>query len=132
MTIKNFHLSATNRQSLYAKIGQLDPMRIWLVNVTEAKKKRSIPQNRWMRGFAKDFGAYLGYTEDQMYDLIMYKFCPEFIRDPETGAEVRMPGHFSKKQDGTDRDTKDAAQIQELVLQWAAELGFIWDMEMAA
>lgn len=129
MTIKNFHLSATNRQSLYAKIGQLDPMRIWLVNVTEAKSKRSIEQNKWIRGFAADFGKHFGYRPDEAYQLLMFKFCPEFFIDPETGNEVRMPGHFSKKQDQSPRTTKEAAEIQEYIIEWACSLGFIWEAQ---
>jgi hypothetical protein len=129
--IKNFHVTPHNRLFLYQKIERLDPTKDWVANFEVKKSKRSIPQNKWMRGFAADFGAHLGYSTDEAYELLMYKFCPEFIVDPETGEEIRKPGHFSKKQDGTPRDTKEAAEIQEAVLMWAASLGFVWDMEAA-
>lgn len=130
--IKNYRMSASNRQFLIQKISQLDPMRIWVVNAVEAKSKRSNEQNRWIRGFAADFGKYLGYTPDEMYSLLMFKFCPEFICDPTTGTDTRMPGHFSKLQDGSPRTTADAALIQEAIERWAAELGFIWLEGVAA
>lgn len=124
--IRNFHITPHNLPFLVQKLERLDCHKQWVVNVTEKRTKRSNEQNRWMRGFATDFGAYLGYTPDQAYELLMYEFCPEFVTHPNTGKEVRLPGHFSQKQDGTPRDTKDAAEIQEAVLRWAAELGFVW------
>jgi hypothetical protein len=62
-----------------------------------------------------------------MYALLMYKFCPEYIKDPSSGEEIRKPGHFSKKQDGTPRNTKEAAEVQDAVQRWAEELGFVWE-----
>jgi hypothetical protein len=125
--IKNFHITPANRENLFAKISALDPHKSWICNITEKKSKRSNDQNRWMRGFAADFGAHIGYTPDEAYTLLMFKFCPEFVTDPETGAEIRMPGHFSTKQDKTPRNTAEAAEIQEAVTIWAAQMGFLWE-----
>ena len=126
--MKPFHLTPSNRAYLIDKINKLDPTKVWEVVIRERKSKRSLEQNRWMRGFATDLGEYLGYTPDACYEVLMFKFCPEFITDPETGAEIRIPGHFGKKQDGTPRNTKEAAEIQEAVQTWAAsELGFYWE-----
>lgn len=124
MTIKNFHLSATNRQSLYAKIGQLDPMRIWLVNVTEAKSKRSIEQNSRLWGLYKALGDHLGHTADEVHMLMGYKF----LRELKTinGETVEIIKSTTKL------NTKDMAEYQEAIERWAAELGFIWIEEMAA
>jgi hypothetical protein len=124
--IKNFHITAQNLPFLVQKLERLSPDKRWVCNVTEKKSKRSNEQNKWLRGFAADFGAYLGYEPDQAYELLMFKFCPEFIVDPETGEETRLPGHFSKKQDGTPRNTQEAAEIQDAVQRWAASLGFVW------
>jgi hypothetical protein len=127
--IKNFHITPANRDNLFAKISALDPHKSWICNITEKKTKRSNQQNKWMRGFADAFGDHFGYTRDEAYDMLMYKFCPEFVIDPETGAEIRMPGHFSTKQDGTPRNTKEAADIQEAVTIWGAQMGFVWGGE---
>lgn len=124
--MKPFAITPANRQYLIAKIEALDPTKNWEAIIRERKTQRSLDQNRWMRGLAADFGAYLGYSPDDCYDLFMFKFCPEFVIDPQTGAEIRKPGHFSKKQDGTPRSTKEAADVQEAVQKWAAELGFVW------
>lgn len=124
--IKNFHITPSNRDNLFAKIIALDPHKQWVCNITEKKSKRSNDQNRWMRGFAKDFGAHFGYTPDEAYAMLMYKFCPEFVTDQDTKVEIRLPGHFSRKQDGTPRNTEEAAKIQEAVTIWAAQQGFVW------
>lgn len=128
--IKNFHITQQNKSNLIAKIEALDPHKQFVCNITEKKSKRSNDQNRWMRAFAADFGAHIGYTPDEAYTLLMYKFCPEFMTDPETGEEHRFPGHFSRKQDGTPRNTAEAAEIQEAVLVWGAQIGFIWEMDI--
>jgi hypothetical protein len=125
--IRNWHITPDNRGMLGARINSLDPTRQWVCNITEKKSRRSNEQNKWMRGFAKAYGEELGYSQDDMYDILMYKFCPEFVTDPETKAEIRKPGHFSKLQDGTPRCTKDAADIQDAVQRWAGDLGFVWD-----
>lgn len=126
--ITNFTLSAGNEASLIEKIKRLDKTNtLYSVNIQPKKSKRSNQQNKWVRGLAKDFGEYLGYTPDECYELLMYKFCPEFIENPENGDEIRVPGHFSKKQDGRPRDTKDAAEIQDAMQRWAAQLGFVWE-----
>lgn len=124
MTIKNFHMSATNRQFLHAKIDQLDPMHIWLVNVTEAKSKRSIEQNSRLWGLYKALGEYFGHTADEMHQLMGYKF----LRELKTinGESVEIIKSTTKL------NTKQMTEYQEAIERWAADLGFIWEGEMAA
>lgn len=128
--LSSFTIGDSNREAYCQKILALPKGVLYQSRVTEKKSKRSNEQNKWMRGFAADFGLHFGYSPDEAYDLLMYKFCPEFVTDPE-GNEIRMPGHFSKLQDGTPRDTKNAAEIQEQVLIWGANLGVMF-MERAA
>jgi hypothetical protein len=127
--IKNFHITPANRDNLFAKISALDPHKSWICNITEKKTKRSNSQNKWIRGFAAAFGEHFGYSPDEAYSILMYKFCPEFTVDMDTGEEIRMPGHFSMKQDRTPRDTKDAAEIQDAITVWSAQHGFVWSNE---
>jgi hypothetical protein len=122
-----FIITANNRQQAIEQIKRLDLTQQWEMCISPRKSKRSLEQNSWMRGFASDLGKHLGYSPDDMYDLLMYKFCPEYIRDPVTKEDIRKPGHFSKKQDGTPRNTKEAADVQDAVQRWAEELGFVWE-----
>lgn len=122
-----FVITPQNKPHAIAQIERLDPTKHWDMIIREHKSKRSLEQNSWMRGFAKDFGEYLGYSPDECYEMLMYKFCPHFITDPEAHKEIRTAGHFSKKQNGSPRTTAEAAEIQDAVQRWAAQLGFLWE-----
>jgi hypothetical protein len=125
--MKPFVITPQNKPYAIELINKLDPTKQWQMSITEKKSKRSLEQNKWMRGFAKDAGDYFGYDADRFYEMLMFKFCPEYIVNLDTGEEVRKPGHFSKKQDGTPRTTGEAAEIQDAVQRWAAEFGFVWE-----
>ena len=116
--IKDFNISKSNLPFLFEKINALDQTVSWVCNVREKKIQRSTEQNNWVRGFAKDFGEYLGYDADAMYDILMYKHNPTFIVIDD--KEVRLAGHFSKLK------TDKAAQVQDAIERWASELGFVW------
>lgn len=111
----------SNLDNLTAWLRRLDPTKVWEVSVREWKSKRSLEQNRWIRGFATDLGAFLGYEPDEMYDVLMYKFNPNFVTDKDTGDQIRLAGHFSKL------DTAKAAEVQDAVQRWAADMGFYWE-----
>jgi hypothetical protein len=96
--IKNYHITPQNLSFLVQKMERLDPHKRWVCNVTEKKSRRSNEQNKWMRGFAADFGAHLGYSPDEAYELLMYKFCPEFITDPERRHELAQQETYPIRQ----------------------------------
>lgn len=125
--MKPFVITPQNKPHAIAHIERLDPTKQWEMIIRERKSTRSLEQNRWIRGFAADLGDYLGYSPDECYEMLMFKFCPHFIVDPQTQKEIRTAGHFSKKQDGTPRNTAEAAEVQDAVQRWAAELGFVWE-----
>lgn len=110
-----------NTAPLYAQIERLDPTQRFKVTVTPWKSKRSLAQNKWVRGYAKDLGKHLGYEPDEMYEILMYKFNPLFITDKETSEVIRLPGHFSSLK------TDAAAEVQNEIQRWASGLGFYWD-----
>jgi hypothetical protein len=115
-----FTIALNNRARICEQILALDE-RLWQCTIVEHKSKRSIPQNKWVRKFAREFGKHIGYDEDDAYDLLMYKCNPVFKIDPITGEEIRLAGHFSKL------DTKKAAEVQELIIRFCIELGFYWE-----
>ena len=65
--------------------------------------------------------AHIGYEADEAYTLLMYKCNPLFITDKATGEVIRMAGSFGKL------NTKEAAEVQEAMIRFAAETGFYWD-----
>lgn len=117
----DYTINASNRKSLCEKINALDPLPLWQCTIRLKKSKRSLEQNRWARGFATAFGKHIGYEADDAYALLMYKCNPVFIVDPVTGGEIRVAGHFSSL------DTKQAADVQDVMQRFCAELGFYWD-----
>lgn len=61
------------------------------VIVRSKKKKRSNKQNRYMWGVVyKLYAEYLGYTSDDIHNLLRIKFLPVFIGDE------KLPGSTSK------------------------------------
>ena len=124
-----FIISAHNRDNAKAQIDKLDPTRLWVMQIDERKSKLTNEQIRWTRGFATDFGKHFGYDPDFAYDMLMLKCNPVFFIDPQTGEETRMPGHLTKKQDGTPRNTAETAEIQDYIQRYASEVGFVWSDE---
>ena len=110
---------SSNFENLILWLKRLDPTKVWEVSVREWKSKRSIEQNRWIRGYADKLGKHIGYEADEMYDILMYKFNPQFITIE--GEVVRIPGHFSQLK------TNEAADVQDAVQRWGNELGFNWE-----
>ena len=89
-----FVITPQNKPHAIAHIERLDPTKQWEMIIRERKSKRSLEQNKWMRGFAKDAGEYFGYDADRFYEMLMFKFCPEYIVNLDTGEEVMKPVHF--------------------------------------
>ena len=113
--------SEANKDALFQKIKDLDSKVLWDIKIDKHKEKRSLEQNDWARKFARSCGEYMGYTPDEMYELLMYKCNPKFITDVESGEEIRSAGHFS------DLSTKDAAMVQDRMINWGLEMGFYFE-----
>jgi hypothetical protein len=100
---------------------ELDPTKRHEITIKQYREQRSNQQNRWARKFAAEWGKSIGYEPDEAYDLLMYKCNPVFVKNPETGEQIRMPGHLS------DLDTKEAAEVQDRMQRFCAGLGFYMD-----
>ena len=113
--------SDANKEAFFLKIRELDSKILWDIKIEKHKEKRSLEQNDWARKFARSCGEYLGYTPDEMYELLMYKCNPKFITDVESGVEIRSAGHLSGL------STKDAAMVQDRMINWGLEMGFYFE-----
>lgn len=116
-----YDLTPYNIDNFFSKVKTLDLTRIWHVSIREKKSKRSLAQNKWARKYAAEFGKRIGYDPDEAYDLLMYKCNPVFKTDPQTGNEIRLAGHFSSL------NTKEAADVQELIVRFGIAMGFYWE-----
>jgi hypothetical protein len=106
------------------RINNLPPIERYEITVKVFKTQRSLLQNRWARKFAAEFGKMIGYTPDEAYDLLMYKCNPVYKANPLTGEVIRLSGHFSKL------NTKEAAEVQELMIAFGNECGFYFSEDM--
>jgi hypothetical protein len=109
-----FIITANNRQQAIERITHLDPTQQWEMKIAPRKSKRSLEQNSWMRGFASDLGKHLGYSPDDMYALLMYKFCPEYIVDPvtkEAGTFQQETGWHTTQHEGSRRGAGRGATV---------------------
>lgn len=112
----------SNRTGLNARLDALDTTAtVWRVSVKPKKSKRTLPQNKWARKFAAEFGKHTGDTPDRAYDILMYKCNPVFITDPQTNVEIRLAGHFSGC------DTAEGAEVQKRMIGFGIDLGFYFD-----
>lgn len=119
--MNKFILTSSNKQAFYDVLKGLDPTRNWVFNWHEQKSKRSLSQNDWARKFARDWGAQIGYEADEAYEILMYKCNPIYVTDKDTGEQIRLAGSFGKL------NTKDAAEVQELMIRFGHSTGFYWD-----
>ncbi len=117
--IRDFSITRQNLPFLTERMLRLDPTRHWVCNVTEKKTKRSRPQNARYWAFMTDFGAYLGYTKDEMHDLCRMKFLSERV----TVGNAEMTKLLSTPK----QSTKEFSHYCEMCEMWASQLGFIWE-----
>jgi hypothetical protein len=119
--IKNFHITPSNRDNLFAKIIALDPHKQWVCNITEKKKKRSLDQNSRYWKLLTDFGCYLGYEAEEMHELCSYRFLREYVM---VGDE-----RLEKLQSTTKLNTQDFTEYMDAIDRWAVSIGYVWDGE---
>lgn len=91
----------------------------WSVDIKPYRKNRSLAQNKLMWLWFKVIGDDLGYTENEIYDIMADKFLPD-----ET---IEYDGKQIKKNKSTSRlNTKEFTEYLEKIDRWAAgEMGII-------
>ena len=117
--IKNFNISPINLPFLIDKIKNLDPKLNWVCNVREKELSRSDSQNSMYWDFITEFGEYLGYTKEEMHDVLRFKYLSNNII---VGNEM-LPALRST----TKLNVKEFVTYFASIERWASELGFIWD-----
>lgn len=75
--VKDGRLELSNRDAFKAEIAKFNGKRVYLV-VDEEKPQRSTNQNSYYWGIVlKMLADYLGYTVDEIHELMKYKFLPK-------------------------------------------------------
>jgi len=114
-----FNLSPQNKQYLFDKIDKLDPTRQWQVIIQERQSKRSVIQNERLWSLYTALGDHLGESKDKVHELMGYKFLR--YQTTVAGESVELIKSTTKL------TTKDMAEYQENIENWAALIGFIWE-----
>lgn len=117
--MKQWHITENNLPNLIEKLSQLNFSKKWVVTITESKDKRSVDQNDRLWALYKSIGDHVGYTPDQVHDIMGYKFLrKQKTINNKTVEIIRSTTNLS---------IKEMAQYQESVELWAGQLGWSWD-----
>jgi hypothetical protein len=116
----NYTINASNRESFFEKVKQLDPTVLWEAKIVERKSKRSNLQNSTYWRFVNEFGEHFGYDKDFTHDLLRYKFLYEIV--DFDGQEARRLLSTTKL------NTKDMAEYLDRCMRWAAQSGFYFEL----
>ena len=75
-----FTISASNKQYAKAKIDELDCTATqYLMTITKRKARRSTEQNSRYWKILTELGKHLGYTHDEMHEIMRYKFLRNMV-----------------------------------------------------
>jgi hypothetical protein len=119
---KPFNLTKSNLPALTAKLQDLMDFQSdkqWQVVIQERNSDRSLEQNARLWDLYTSIGNHLGYTPDEMHDLMGYKFL----------LVVKYVGldKITKIRSTTDLSVKEMADYQMKIESWASNLGWSWD-----
>lgn len=110
-----FNLTRQNLPLLITKLKELDFNKIWKVQVTERKHIRNLSQNDKYWAILEGLSDHLGYTKEEVHELMKYKFL-KYAKEIAGQPVVVVPST-------ADLDTGQFAEFIENVLRFANEYG---------
>jgi hypothetical protein len=115
--VKPFNITKSNLPVLVARLNDLvEQEGNWQVVIKEKESDRSLEQNARLWELYTSVGNYLGYTSQDVHDLMGYKFL---LIEKNVGRE-----QITKVQSTTKLSVKDMAAYQEKIEAWASNLGW--------
>lgn len=90
----------------------------WQILIKERHSDRSIEQNSRLWELYTSVGNYLGYSSDDVHDLMGYKFL---LIEKNVGKNK-----ITKVRSTTKLSIKEMAEYQEKIEAWASYLGWSW------
>lgn len=111
-----FTLTKNNLDTLLSKLKNLDFTKLWRVEVNEFKHNRSVEQNKRLWKLYSAIGDYLGYTPEEMHELLKYKFLSE-------EKEIKNEKVVHIRSTAT-LNTEEMAEYQKQIQWWASDYGF--------
>jgi hypothetical protein len=115
--VKPFNITKSNLPVLVARLNDLvEQEGNWQVVIKEKESDRSLEQNARLWELYTSVGNYLGYTAQDVHDLMGYKFL---LIEKNVGRDK-----ITKVQSTTKLSVKDMAAYQEKIEAWASNLGW--------
>lgn len=108
----NFVLTKNNLRDLIIQIDKLDKDTIWQVTIKERKIQRTADQNKRLWKLYTVIGDYLGYSAEEMHELITYKFLRQ-VKVINGEKLVHIPSTSSLSVD-------DMVEYQKQIEFWAS------------
>lgn len=122
LTIKPFNLVKSNLPVLIARLNDLldsDDPDNWQVLIKKRPDSRSVEQNARLWMLYTSIGDYLGYTAEEVHQLMGYKFL---LIEKYVGKEK-----ITLIRSTTKLSVKEMAEYQDKICAWASHLG--WKLE---
>jgi len=108
-------LTKINLENLIAKLRELDFSKVYKVQVTERKPIRNLSQNDKYWAILEGLSDHLGYTKDELHELLKYKYL-KYAKEIAGQPVVVVPST-------SDLDTAQFAEYIENVLSFAQQFG---------
>lgn len=116
---KPFNISKSNLPVLFQKLNDLvEEEGNWQVLIKARDSDRTLEQNARLWQLYTSVGNYLGYTAEEVHELMGYKFL---LIEKNIGREK-----ITKVLSTTKLEIKHMAEYQEKIEAWASNLGWSW------
>jgi hypothetical protein len=119
--IKSRKISGSEDESIQKLFGKLDDTKFYDISIREHKDSRSIQQNKRYWALITEMSSYLGYTTDEMHQMMAYKYLS--YKNDLMGEEVVVVPSTTKLK------IKEFNEYYDKVAQFAYSLGFKMDLE---
>ena len=116
---KPFNITRSNLPVLVQKLNDLvEQEGNWQVLIKERNSDRSVEQNARLWELYTSVGNYLGYTAQEVHELMGYKFL---LTEKNIGREK-----ITRIASTTKLSVRDMQAYQEKIEAWASNLGWSW------
>ena len=111
-------ITKDNVNNMIEIIKNLDLTKPWRLTLSEYKWNRSVDQNSRYWKLLRTLSDFMGYDVDELDTLMKYKFLSE---ETTIGEE-----NVLKIKSTSQLNTKEMAQYQDNIQNWAMDFGFIF------
>lgn len=119
---KPFNITESNLPVLVVRLKDLlekEPDKNWQILIKQRNSDRSIEQNARLWDLYTSIGDYLGYTAQEMHELMGFKFL---LEEKNIGRE-----RITRVKSTTKLSVKEMGEYMTKVEAWASNMGWSYD-----